>query len=68
MKTAEDLASNGHTVTHLSNEDNNRRLKSRYSKITDFTSEKLIFISGLSSEKPIPKGQDGLGFIKISER
>ena len=64
MKTAEDLASNGHTVIYLSNEDNNRRLKSRYSKITDFPSEKLIFISGLSSEKPIPKGQDGLGFIK----
>ena len=60
MKTAKDLVSNGHTVIYLSNEDNNRR----YSKITDFPSEKLIFISGLSSEKPTPKGQDGLGFIK----
>ena len=64
LKTAEELAANGHKVVYLSCEDTDRRLKDRYSKVTDFPSEKLIFISGLSSEKPIPKGEDGLAFIK----
>ena len=61
---ARDIASQGHTVVYIANEDNERRLKERYAKISDFASPNLIFISGLSSEKPLPKGDAALGFLR----
>ena len=60
---ARDIASQGHTVVYIANEDNERRLKERYAKISDFASSNLIFISGLSSEKSLPKGDAALGFL-----
>ena len=61
---ARDIASQGHTVVYIANEDNERRLQERYAKISDFASPKLIFVSGLSSEKPLPKGDAALGFLR----
>ena len=54
---AEAIASMGHRVIYIANEDNERRLKDRYEKISDFPTEKLTFISGLSSEKSLPTGK-----------
>ena len=64
MGLADDIASKGQRVVYIANEDNERRLKDRYAKISDLPSDKLIFISGLSSEKPLPKGDSAHGLIR----
>ena len=64
MGLADVIASKGHRVVYIANEDNERRLKDRYAKISAFPSDKLIFISGLSSEKPLPKGDAAHGLIR----
>lgn len=64
MGMARDIASEGNVVVYIANEDNERRLKDRYAKISDFASPNLIFISGLSSEKPLPKGDAAHDFIR----
>ena len=64
MGMARDIASEGNIVVYIANEDNERRLKDRYAKISDFASSNLIFISGLSSEKPLPKGDAAHQFIR----
>lgn len=64
MGLAEAIASMGLRVVYIANEDNERRLKDRHAIISDFPSDKLIFISGLSSKKPLPKGNAAHGFIK----
>jgi len=68
MGLAHELTSKGHTVVYIGNEDNERRLKERYAKICDSPSTKLIFISGLSSEKPMPRGTDALLFISALKK
>ena len=64
MGLAEAIAAMGHRVVYIANEDNERRLKDRHAKISDFPSDKLIYISGLSSEKPLPKGDAAHGLIR----
>ena len=64
MGMARDIASEGNVVVYIANEDNERRLKDRYAKISDFASPNLIFISGLSSERPLPKGDAAHDFIR----
>ena len=64
MGLADVIASQGHRVVYIANEDNERRLKDRYAKISAFPSDKLIFISRLSSEKPLPKGDAAHGLIR----
>ena len=64
MGLAEAIASMGRRVVYIANEDNERRLKERHAKISDFPTEKLIFISGLSSAKALPKGEPALTFIR----
>ena len=64
MGLADVIASQGHRVVYIANEDNERRLKDRYAKISAFPSDRLIFISGLSSEKPLPKGDAAHGLIR----
>ena len=65
---ADELTSKGHKVIYIANEDNERRLKQRYAKICDFPSPNLIFISGLSSEKPLPRGAAALRFISALKK
>lgn len=65
---ADELTSKGHQVIYIANEDNERRLKQRYAKICDFPSPNLIFISGLSSEKPLPRGAAALRFISALKK
>ena len=65
---AEELTQNDHTVVYISNEDTTRRLQARYKKVSDFPSKKLVFISGISSKKPLPKGEAGLAFISALKR
>jgi predicted ATP-dependent serine protease len=64
MGIARDIASECNIVVYIANEDNERRLKDRYAKISDFTSPNLIFMSGLSSDKPLPKGDAAHEFIR----
>lgn len=64
LKISRDLTEAGHEVMYIANEDNERRLKDRYAKVADFPSSKLRFLSGLSSERPIPKGDNALSFLK----
>ena len=64
MGIARDIASEGNIVVYIANEDNERRLKDRYAKISDFASPNLIFMSGLSSDKPLPKGDAAHEFIR----
>ena len=64
MGLSETIASMGHRVVYIANEDNERRLKDRHAKISDLPSEKLIYISGLSSEKPLPQGDAAHGLIR----
>lgn len=52
----DELTAAGHTVVYIANEDTERRLKARYDKVAGFPSENAIFLSGLSSDKPLPKG------------
>jgi len=65
---ADELTSKGRKVIYIANEDNERRLKQRYAKICDFPSPNLIFISGLSSEKPLPRGAAALRFISALKK
>ena len=64
MGMARDIVSDGNIVVYIANEDNERRLKDRYAKISDFASSNLIFMSGLSSEKSLPKGDAAHQFIR----
>ena len=64
MGLARDLAADGHTVLYIANEDSERRLKDRYSKISFQQSDKLIFLSGLDSERSLPRGEQALQFLK----
>ena len=64
MGLAEVIASMGHRIVYIANEDDERRLKDRHAKISDFSLDKLIFISSLSSENPLPKGDAAHGFIR----
>lgn len=64
MGIARDIASEGNVVVYIANEDNERRLKDRYTKVSDFASPNLIFMSGLSSDKPLPKGDAAHEFIR----
>ena len=64
MGLARDLVADGHRVLYIANEDSERRLKDRYSKISFQQSDKLIFLSGLDSERSLPRGQQALEFLK----
>ena len=64
MGLARDLVANGHRVLYIANEDSERRLKDRYSKISFQQSDKLIFLSGLDSERSLPRGEQALDFLK----
>ena len=64
MGLARDLVADGHRVLYIANEDSERRLKDRYSKISFQQSDKLIFLSGLDSERSLPRGEQALDFLK----
>ena len=64
MGMARDIALQGNVVVYIANEDNERRLKDRFSKIGGTASSDLIFVSGLSSERSLPKGEAAHEFIK----
>ena len=64
MGLARDLVSAGHRVLYIANEDSERRLKDRYAKVSFQQSEKLIFLSGLDSERSLPRGEQALDFLK----
>ena len=60
----DELTAAGHTVVYIANEDTERRLKARYDKVAGFPNENAIFLSGLSSDKPLPKGKQAHYFIR----
>ena len=64
MGLARDLVSDGHRVLYIANEDSERRLKDRYAKVSFQQSDKLIFLSGLDSERSLPRGEQALDFLK----
>ena len=64
MGLARDLVSDGHRVLYIANEDSERRLKDRYSKISYQQSDKLIFLAGLDSERSLPRGEQAIDFLK----
>jgi len=64
MGLARDLVADGHRVLYIANEDSERRLKDRYSKISFQQSDKLIFLAGLDSERSLPRGEQALDFLK----
>jgi len=49
---------------YIANEDSERRLKDRYAKVSFQQSDKLIFLSGLDSERSLPRGEQALDFLK----
>ena len=64
MGLARDLVADGHRVLYIANEDSERRLKDRYSKISFQQSDKLIFLAGLDSGRSLPRGEQALDFLK----
>jgi len=64
MGLARDLVADGHRVFYIASEDNEYRLKDRYSKISFQQSDKLIFLSGLDSERSLPRGEQALDLLK----
>jgi len=60
---ARDISEAGNEVLYIANEDNERRLKERYLKVADRPNSKLRFLSGISSDRPIPKGKAALEFL-----
>lgn len=64
MGLARDLVADGHRVLYIANEDSERRLKDRYSKISFQQSDKLIFLAGLDSERSLPRGEKAIDFLK----
>ena len=64
MSLARDLVADGHMVLYIANEDSERRLKIRYAKISSQQSDKLIFLSGLDSERSLPRGEQALDFLR----
>ena len=63
-----DVARQGHEVLYIANEDNYRRLKGRLNeqKLQPFEEppETLKFFSGLSSEKPVPRGEEAITWLE----
>ena len=53
------------TVFYLGNEDNDRRLQTRLKQIFPFdVPKKLMLFSGLSNEKPLPRGKEALELFR----
>ena len=64
LSLARDLVTDGYKTLYIANEDNERRLKARYDKVSVFPNELLLFLSGLSSEKPLPRGDAAIKFLR----
>lgn len=58
------VAEAGHEVVYIASEDNDRRLKDRLVAVNPFPPDGIHFLAGLSCEKPLPKGDAALEFIK----
>lgn len=54
----------GHCVVFMGNEDNHRRLQSRYKAIAHSPDDNVIFYAGLSNDEPMPKGKKAHDFIR----
>ena len=64
LSLARDLVTDGYKTMYIANEDNERRLKARYDKVCASPSELLLFLSGLSSDKPLPRGDEAITFLR----
>lgn len=64
LSLARDLVTDGYKTFYIANEDTEQRLKARYKKVSVFPNELLIFLSGLSSEKPLPRGDAAITFLR----
>ena len=64
LSLARDLVTDGYKTMYIANEDNERRLKARYDKVSAFPNELLLFLSGLSSDKPLPRGDAAITFLR----
>lgn len=61
------IARSGHEVIYIANEDTEKRLQTRFKSLD--ACDGIYFISGLDSEKPLPKGPAAHAFIRaLKER
>ena len=56
----------GHKAVYLANEDSNRRLQERYSRIAPDPDDGVMFFGGRSNDKPIPKDANALLFLSAT--
>ena len=54
----------GHCVVFMGNEDNHRRLQSRYQAIAHSPDDNVIFCAGLSNDEPMPKGKKAYALLR----